>query len=323
MTTVAIAGLGGRGLKQLEHLLDRPGWDVVAVADRSPIAYAALQAELYERRIPFLRDASGLAEYRPEAVVVSTTAAAHVPVALALVEAGYPGAILIEKPLSTSIAAARRLLDMAPARVAVDFQRRGSPLYAEVAALVSSGGLGALQSIAYTAPAPTELSMNGSHQIDVANWLAASEPVSVTATLGEPLGGRRGAGYYDPPGRADVRYAGGVRFSIDTTGAGETHGLVVACEGGELRVPPGEAEAHVRTPEGERTIAGSGDQFDWFERTLHALVDGGDGAVPCTLEEAAGDLEVVAGAFLSDRRGGAEIALPLTGDDAEVELRVA
>src|SRR5207344_2152794 len=130
---LAIVGMGGRGLKLVAHLVDQPEWDVVGVADRSAVAYARLQAELYDRRVHMVREAGDLLRLDPEVILVATTAAGHAPVVQALFDAGYEGALFVEKPLAASVAQGReleRLLDGRP-RVAVGFQRRGSAMYAE------------------------------------------------------------------------------------------------------------------------------------------------------------------------------------------------
>jgi predicted dehydrogenase len=325
-TRLGIVGMGGRGLKVLEHLLDQPAWEVVGVADRSAVAYARLQAELYDRRVHMVREAGELLPLEPELVLVATTAGAHLPVVRALVDAGYDGALFVEKPLAASVGQGRELERLVGGRqrAAVGFQRRGSRMYAEAERTLRSGELGAVRALRWGAPIPSQISMKGAHHFDLANWLVGAPPVAVSATLEQhPSVDRRGAYYFDPPGRAEVEYESGARFAVDSTG--ETpEGLVVECEGGSLKVGPEEDALVVLGPQGERTVDSDGgreESFDWFDETLRALVAGEAG--PCTVPEAAAALEVVAGVFLSDERGGASVSLPLAGADAEQELRIA
>jgi len=318
--------MGGRGLKLAAHVVEQPDWDVVGVADRSAVAYARLQAELYDRRVHMVREAVELLPLAPDVILVATTAAGHVPVVRALVDEGYAGALFVEKPLAASVAQGReleRLLAGRP-RVAVGFQRRGSTMYSEAVRTLRSGELGAVQSLRWGPPIPSQISMKGAHHFDLANWLTGEQPVAVSARLDDhPSVDRRGAYYFDPPGRARVEYAGGAVFEVDSTG--ETpEGLVVECEHGRLAVGPEEDSLVISRPEGERTVASDGgreESFDWFDATLRAVI--ADGDARCTVPEAARALEVVAAVFLSNERGGEPVPLPLGDEDASQELRIA
>jgi predicted dehydrogenase len=315
--------MGGRGLKLLAHLVEQPEWEVVGVADRSAVAYARLQAELYDRRVHMVREATELLPLEPELILVATTAAAHLPVVRAL--GGYGEALFVEKPLAASVAEGRELvalLDGRP-RTAVGFQRRGSTMYAEAVRTVRSGELGAVRALRWGPPIPSQISMKGAHHFDLANWLVGSAPVAVSAQLEEhPSVDRRGAYYYDPPGRVTVEYDGGAAFEVDSTGE-RPEGLVVECEQGRLVVGPEEDALVISGPQGERSVESDGgreESFDWFDATLRKVVAGEPG--PCTAAEAAAALEVVAGAFVANERGE-RVPLPLEGDDAARELRIA
>jgi len=329
---VGIAGYGGRGEEQLEALHGgRYPWAIVGIADRSPIAYGRLHASFYDERIPVVRHASDLLAFEPDVVLVSTTAAAHVPISLELVEAGFGGALLIEKPLASNVAAARDLQEAADAwegSAAVDFQRRCSRMYAETAALLASGELGPVRSIRYSTKKPEMLSMKASHHIDLANWLAGSPPTQVSAALaGDSDVDRRGAFYFDPPGVVDVTYEDGATLRLDTTGEGEKPGLTVECAQGSVSVDRREGEVVVRSSEGKRSIPtdveGGNRNATWFESTLYALAVGENGLRPCTVREGVSELEVLAGAFVSSSRGGEPVSMPLQGEDAALELRIA
>jgi len=274
-------------------------------------------------------DALDLLPLEPEMIVVATTAATHVPVASALLEAGYDGGLLIEKPLAASVTQGRELEQLVDGqdRVAVGFHRRGSHMYTEAARILQSGELGSVRQIRWGAPKPVQLSMKGAHQFDLVNWLVSDRPVAVSATLAEDYSpDRRGPWYFDPPGRAEVLYAGGARFVLDSQGDSPP-GLVVECDQGRLTVGPDEEAVVVTAPQGERAIASDGgggdDSFEWYETTLTALALGVDEIAPCTVPEARTALEVVAAAFASHERGGEAVAVPLEPADAAKELRIA
>ena len=290
------------------------------MSDRSPAAHARLQALHYDLRIPFVRDPADLMLFDPRLVLVSTTAPGHVPVALSVLGAGFTGSLLVEKPLASSVAAARALQTAAgSARAAVCFQRRCSSMYA--AAVEAARGLGAVRSIAYASSSPEPVAMSGSHQIDLAGWFGGAAPTSVSALLSPTAGMTRlGAAFADPSGRLDVTYASGATATIDLTGTAgrDGAGLEITCEQGTVRVPASEECASV----GERVVTADGGMPEWFESMLRALT-GGEGPAPCTLAEGLDGLEVLAGAFVSSGRGGEPVALPLAADDAARELPIA
>ncbi len=326
----SIVGLGRHGLKLCIQLV-RQGerWDVVGVSDRSPAAYARMQVDYADRRIPFVRRPAELLAFEPDVIAIATTAAGHVPAALELIDAGYRGALLIEKPVATSLADARRLEEVTAGwagRAGVDFHRRCSRMYAEVFRLVAAGDLGPVRTISYGSSAPQKISMDGSHFVDLATWLMRARPARVTATL-DPTStvDHRGARNYDPPGVVEVAYENGGVFRADTTGRGGDADdvLVVGCERGSVRL--GDDGALIDASGAERHLESDrrSKNFGWIESTLLALAGNGDGLVPCTVAEAATVLEIVTAAFLSSARGGRPVALPLPADEQDAALRVA
>src|SRR5262249_19562101 len=171
------------------------------------------------------------------------------------------------------------------------------------------------------------LSMKGAHHFDLANWLVSDRPVAVSATLVQGYGAdKRGAWYFDPPGSAEVTYAGGATFSVDSTGEAP-QGLRIARERGRATVGPAEDGLVIEGPQGTRSIESDGgargDLFEWYENMLLALAVGVDGIAPCTVPEGRAALEVVAAAFTSDERGGEAVAVPLEAADAAKELPIA
>lgn len=258
--------------------------------------------------------------FDPELVLVSTTAPGHVPVASAVIGAGFAGSLLIEKPLASSVAAGRAVQNASTlARVGVCFQRRCSAMY--VAAIEAAREAGPVRSVAIASSSPEPVAMSGSHQIDLAGWFAGAAPTAVSARLAATAGVTRlGSAFADPAGRLAVEYANGATASLDLTGSAgrDGAGLVVVCERGTVRVPASEEYAAF----GEQTIPADGGMAEWFEATLHAMTGAG-GAAPCTLGEGLDGLEVLAGAFVSSARGGESVALPLGPDDAALELPIA
>src|SRR5688572_26097270 len=114
---VAVIGLGKLGLLHAGLANGLPGSRLVAVADPSSTALAAVSAHR-----PDIRTHSNhhdlLAAGEIDAVAIATPTGLHVPIAIDCVRAGLP--IFIEKPLSTSAEQARPLLDALAQRPVVN-----------------------------------------------------------------------------------------------------------------------------------------------------------------------------------------------------------
>jgi predicted dehydrogenase len=327
---IGIVGLGVHGLGHASRLLESPSrWTLVGFSDRSVATFMRFRSSHPRSIVPFHREASELLQHRPEAVVIATPAPSHVSVAAALVEAGFAGSLLIEKPLSNSLREAERLrplLEQAGfrGRVAVDFHRRCSALYSGVKKRISSGELGALRHVEYSRAC--KLSMNGAHFADLANWYVGARPASVSCRLEEHSAvDHRGAFFYDPPGLLEAVYENGVTFKMDTRREAEAKGLVVTLERGTLRVDVEESFLEVtaggtvnRVPSDKARFG-----FNWIEATLASVVHGGDGFEPCGIEEGTDALAVIVAAHVSHRAGGRAVPLPLAPADKDLALRVA
>jgi predicted dehydrogenase len=324
---IGVIGLGAHGLAQIDTLLKTPGrWAIDATVDRSRTAYARFQARHHRRGVPVLSSVPELlASAAPDAILISTTAPAHVSIAEELIDGGYEGAIFLEKPVSDSLTAARRLQERIsdsgwPGRMAVGFSRRSSRLYGDVRAV--AGRLGGPPAIAYSHRC--KLSMRGSHYIDLADWIVGSEPVSVSARLESTSAvDHRGAAFFDPGGVVDVEYANGARLHLDTTGAGDhAPGLTVKGPAGEIHVDVAESHARASGPEGSAKLRSDKRRggYNWFENALLALLSG-EGPAPCPLDDAVTCLEIVTAAHVSSRLAGEPVSLPLAG--AALDLRVA
>jgi predicted dehydrogenase len=261
---------------------------------------------------------------------VATPAPSHVPIARTALEAGFQGALLIEKPVSNSVAAAEQLLELARTtgvRLGVDFHRRSSELFGGIARRVRSNEFGALRGIEFSRAC--KLSMNGAHFVDLANWFMASRPVSVSASLAEHSAlDHRGTYYFDPPGTVEVTYANGLVFRLDALGKpepGGRTGMTVRLERAELWVDADESVLEIRAGGSvERIPSDRGAQaLNWVETTLLALLEPSTGYSPCSLPEAVEALSVIVAAHLSHTRGNRPIELPLADDDKRTALRVA
>jgi predicted dehydrogenase len=107
---VLIAGLGTMGLSHALAHHRMPQAEIVALVNRSPVA---LPDDL--TGYPFFNDFhDALAATRPDVVVIATYSDSHAAYAVAALEAGAH--VFVEKPLATTVADARRVVDCARRR---------------------------------------------------------------------------------------------------------------------------------------------------------------------------------------------------------------
>jgi predicted dehydrogenase len=137
---IAIIGFGWFGQRHAATLRANPGCMLVAVAD--PTEAASLAAKT--AGVPHYADYRAMLDaVKPDAVLVATPNAQHVPAALAAVERGIP--VLVEKPVAESLEAAHTLVKAARERavpVLVGHHRRYNPIIERARAAVRDGELG-------------------------------------------------------------------------------------------------------------------------------------------------------------------------------------
>ncbi len=160
----------------------------------------------------------------PEIVAVATHAPTHIP----LLREGLMHGIrrfLIEKPVATSMDEARegqRLAHSSRARVIVNHNRRYCDSYDKLRKLNGATELGDLRAILFSLGGGG-LGCLGTHYFDMCNMLFEDTPISVTATLTEPLSANpRGSEFHDPGAAVFARYRDGRRAYLDI---GDDYGL--------------------------------------------------------------------------------------------------
>ena len=333
---VCVVGLGRQGFDLAEQLLSsQVGWRLAAVVDRSVASYARFQASFYDKHVPFFRSLSqALTHRRVDVVIIATTAPSHVALALEAIDAGHEGVMLVEKPISNSLIEANRLQTYItqkawPGKVGLGFYRRCSDIYRQVEKALNSGELGSLRRIEFNRSG--QISMRGSHYVDLATWLTKSRPARVVCQLqSEGQKDHRGAFFYDPPGHMRVFYKNGVEFALDMRkgNSSYTPGMTFFCERGQVFVDEPEFRVEVRRPNAESAVYQSSEpswharHYQWFENTLNAML-GLNGYPFCDLDDARNCLEVITAAHLSDAEQGESIELPLSPVQARHSLRVA
>ena len=142
---LALCGVGLIGARHLELAGDEPECRVVAVAD--PVEAAAAAAERHRAR--YYRDFGELlSREQLDGVIVATPNETHVEVGLACAEHRLP--MLVEKPITDTIASGRRLLDAAAAHrvpLLVGHHRRFDPAIGIARETIRSGQIGRLAAV--------------------------------------------------------------------------------------------------------------------------------------------------------------------------------
>lgn len=333
---IGLIGFGRLGMMQVEYLLSRPKWRLIGVADTSKMAFARFQQKYHDLHIPFFATAVDLLDYEEyegmDAILVSTTAPSHVEIAKNIIESGFLGAILVEKPISTSVNEARSLLKIInkkawKGKIGVDYSRRCSAMYCEINRLISSGDLGRLVKVQVNRSG--RISMNGSHFIDLAVFLTHSKPSRVSARLSShSTRDYRGAYYFDPYGHITVVFQNRAALELNMKSPHERvtyeeDSVIVICENGEIRIDSQEEDAFIKAPMSKAHISSDRKEIlTWFENTLEALITGKSRCTPCTLEESIDSLEVIVAAFASDRLGDV-VDMPLDNALCSEVLRIA
>ncbi len=106
---VVVAGLGNMGRSHALAYAANPGFEIAALVNRSDVALPGPLAGIAVRR----SFAEALAEEKPDVASINTYSDSHADYAVAALEAGCH--VFVEKPLATSVADARRVVDAAGA----------------------------------------------------------------------------------------------------------------------------------------------------------------------------------------------------------------
>ena len=104
---VAVIGVGHLGRHHARLLAGTPGIDLVAVVDTAPGRAAEIASQHGGEALEDWRDVRG----RVDAVTIAVPTESHADIAVGCIEAG--AAVLVEKPLASSVADATRIVDAA------------------------------------------------------------------------------------------------------------------------------------------------------------------------------------------------------------------
>ena len=144
---VAIIGAGYWGPNLLRNFMKNPGADVRWMCDLDAERASTVIGRYSRIAITTEYDAV-LADPDVEAVVIATPAASHAPLAVAAMEAGKH--VMVEKPLATSVADGRKMVEVAAEHgvsLMCDHTYCYTPAVQEIRRLVVDGSIGSVQYI--------------------------------------------------------------------------------------------------------------------------------------------------------------------------------
>ena len=173
-----------------------------------------------------------------DAVLVTSFGATHEEFVLAAIKAGKP--VFCEKPLATTAAACKRILDAEVAfgkrLVQVGFMRRYDAGYRMLKALVDQGGIGAplIAHCAHRNPAvgddyttPMAITDTVIHEIDTMRWLLDDEYVSAPVVYPKKTG--RASKHLADPQIVMLETATGIRIDVEVF-VNAVYGYDIQCE---------------------------------------------------------------------------------------------
>ena len=191
MIRVAQFGAGRIGKVHAMSVAAHPEAELAHVVDILEPSAIAL-AEKYGAKVS--DSAGALGDQSVDAVVIASSTDTHLDLILAAVEAKKP--IFCEKPVDLSLErvdAQMEVIETAPVPVLIGFQRRYDRHIRGVKAAIDEGRLGDVEIVKITSrdpsPPPIEyINVSGGlfrdmmiHDLDLARWLLAEEPVEVCA----------------------------------------------------------------------------------------------------------------------------------------------
>ena len=140
---IAVVGAGMIGQAHIGVVRANPACVLSAIADPSPAA-SALARAADGTDVPLYATLDELiARDKPDAVVLATPNALHLPQALQCIAAGLP--VLLEKPIAPTVAEAEQLVAAVAAshaRLLIGHHRAHSPIMASARQVVQAGRLG-------------------------------------------------------------------------------------------------------------------------------------------------------------------------------------
>lgn len=192
----AVIGAGIFGSRHIQALDRHPDAEIVGVLDLDRERAERAVREFASSPVPIYTDIDELLAIPGlEAVTIATPDHLHAAPAIAAAKAGKH--LMVEKPLATTVADARAIMDAARSsgvQVMCDFHNRANPPFMDAREAVQAGRLGDVKYVYARlsntakiaagitwASSSSSLFFLASHMVDVAQWIVGEEIVKVTA----------------------------------------------------------------------------------------------------------------------------------------------
>ena len=271
-------------------------------------------------------DAAELLAAEPlDIVTVATTSPGHIPLVRAAIKAGVKR-VIVEKPIGNCLAESHALIELcrtSGAKLSVNMSRRWSGDYAAIKRYLANDTIGELRHISMVL-GQGGLAMAGVHFLDLRRFFADDNADWAVGFL-EPTtaSAKWGAEFWDPAGYGVVGFKNGVRGFIDLSSdlTKRERFILLRCQYGRIEVDE-RARTWTVVTSTSRRITFPFKDATTPEGLLRKVVAEslGDGVCSCDAVEGTASLELVMAMHVSNSRGNCPVALPLTGDEANLTI---
>ena len=304
---IAIIGLGKHSLEQIRLINTyRKDIEINLLIDNQISSYYRVLSKFNDEvNSQFSLDIRDIIKNNIDLVYISTLADSHVEIAEELINLGYMKDIIIEKPLSNSLKKANKLTKTIKnkkwrGRIFIGFYRRNNLIFKKINNFIKEGKLKSLKEIKYFNT--IELSMNGSHWIDISNWLNKSDIESVKSKFyWNQTPGRRGAKIIDPFCDLKINYINNVKFNLNNFKNDQGNLLELYFQNSKVIVDYSEEKSEISFFDDGSTLKIEGSKEKSFINFLNSI-ENNDPDLP-SIKSGINVLKVITAAHISDRSG--------------------
>ena len=304
---IAIIGLGKHSLEQIRLITNyRKDIEINLLIDNQISSYYRVLSKFNNKiNAQFSLNTKNILSNNIDLVYISTLADSHVEITEELINFGYKKDIIIEKPLSNSLKKAKRLFKTIKnkkweGRILIGFYRRNNLIFRKINNFIKEDKLKSLREIKYFNP--IELSMNGSHWIDISNWLNKSNIESVKSKFyWNQTPGRRGAKIIDPFCDLKINYINNVKFHLNNFKNDQGNLLELYFQNSKVTVDYSEEKAEISFFDDGSTLKIEGSKEKSFINFLNSIENNDPDLA--LIKSGIDVLEVITAAHISNRSG--------------------
>jgi predicted dehydrogenase len=319
--TIWIVGCGRMGIQFLNAIKSSKGLRLGGLIDYNVDNIPNLIAKMKLPEVPYGKDLNLLKEagfnLTNDVLIIATTADSHFSLTEVAINMGVKK-ILLEKPLTTSIAEGHALIKLVKdnqVNLYVDHTRRWMVTFQSLRKLLASGIIGKPESL--TMPyGESGVAMIGSHLFDLCRFILDAEIVSVSSSIDQTQKeNKRGARFYDPTGNFRCLLSNGVVADLYLSNAlSKRHNLLyIVGSKGRIEVDFEIEQLRIVTSAGMVYEKPFPFQIDRKNALNNIIFDLLKGAAPiCSIHDGLQALEAVIAAMESAEHNGVMVHLPLS-----------